>query len=331
MRGPVAACEQSAMVEGTPVLIWQSGPDKRATYFNEAWLDFTGRTPGQEAGRGWIEGVHPDDVERCLETYTQAFDTRRDFEMEYRLRRRDGEYRWVLDCGTPLRDDAATFLGYIGGCIDVSDRERLDGQAAEQLLADARRYIADELRDYAAQTAFVRRLTASAGVVELGRLVRCFEQRTGIQADLVLTGLARVSLPTDLTGVLEAVGRAALANVERHAQVSAVVLGLRIGPRSVTLSIQDDRADATPGAMERDLSERVHRLGGTLAARPLPDGGFVVRLRLPLRRVATAVTDARTPASQPSEIPRRTARPHSRVQGNRGSAGCRVRLRRASS
>jgi PAS domain S-box-containing protein len=281
--------QQSAMAEGTRILIWQSGPDKRSTYFNEAWLDFTGRTPGQEAGRGWAEGVHPDDVERCLETYARAFDARQDFEMEYRLRRHDGEYRWVLDRGTQLRGDDAAFLGYIGGCIDITDRKLLDGQEAEQLLADARRSIADELRDYAAQTAFVKRLTASAGVVELGRLVRCFEQRTGIQADLVLTGLAGVALPTDLAGALEAVGRAALANVEQHSQVSAVVLGLRVGPRGVTLSIQDDGVGVAPGAVARNLSQRVRRLGGTLVARPLPDGGFVVRLRLPLPAPAGGV------------------------------------------
>jgi PAS domain S-box-containing protein len=111
------------MADTAPVMIWISGADKLFTYVNKQWLDFTGRTMEQELGEGWAEGVHADDYGKCLDTYTTSFDNRKRFEMEYRLRRADGEYRWVLDCGTPRFSSDGEFLGYIGSCIDISQRK----------------------------------------------------------------------------------------------------------------------------------------------------------------------------------------------------------------
>ena len=105
-----------------PVLIWMSGLDKRCIYFNQPWLDFTGRGLQAELGNGWAEGVHSEDFERCLKTYVEAFDRRDTFKMEYRLRRHDGEYRWMLDTGVPRFTADGSFAGYIGSCIDVTDR-----------------------------------------------------------------------------------------------------------------------------------------------------------------------------------------------------------------
>lgn len=107
-------------------LTWTSGTDKLCNYFNETWLKFTGRTLEQEMGNGWAEGVHPDDFDKCLETYVSAFDKREAFEMEYRLRHVSGEYRWILDLGTPNYNSKNEFVGYIGNCFDITERKQIE-------------------------------------------------------------------------------------------------------------------------------------------------------------------------------------------------------------
>ena len=105
-----------------PCLVWMTGLDKQCTFVSKGWLDFTGRPIESELGTGWADGVHPDDVQTCLGTYTSAFDHRDRFTMEYRLRRHDGEYRWVLDAGVPFFTPDGSFAGYIGSCVDITER-----------------------------------------------------------------------------------------------------------------------------------------------------------------------------------------------------------------
>jgi len=120
------------VADSAPVLIWMSGADKLCNFFNKPWLDFTGRTLEQELGNGWAEGVHADDLQACLRTYVTAFDARRPFIMQYRLRRHDGEYRWISDNGVPRYEADGDFAGYIGSCVDITEQK-----LAEEALAQS--------------------------------------------------------------------------------------------------------------------------------------------------------------------------------------------------
>jgi len=110
------------VADTAPVLIWMSGDDKLCTYFNKPWLEFTGRVFEAELGNGWTQGVHPEDLPICLETYNQSFDRREPFRIEYRLRRHDGEHRWISDIGIPRFNADGGFAGFIGSAIDITDQ-----------------------------------------------------------------------------------------------------------------------------------------------------------------------------------------------------------------
>ena len=114
--------EYRNIVEQAPLMIWRANAEAKCDYFNERWLAFTGRTLQEEVGDGWAKGVHADDLDRCMRIYHDAFSRRDAFEMEYRLRRYDGEYRWVLDRGAPIHDGNGRFVGFTGSCVDVTDR-----------------------------------------------------------------------------------------------------------------------------------------------------------------------------------------------------------------
>jgi PAS domain S-box-containing protein len=125
------------VADTTPAMIWMSGTDKISTFANRAWLDFTGRTLEAELASGWAEGIHPDDLRKSMETYSQAFDRRESFRMEYRLLRHDGEYRWILDIGVPRFNQDGSFAGFIGSGVDVTKSK----QAEEVLASVSRRLI----------------------------------------------------------------------------------------------------------------------------------------------------------------------------------------------
>ena len=169
------------LADSGQVLIWTSGLDKQCDYFNAVWLRFTGRTIEQEIGNGWTEGVHPDDLVRCVKTYVEAFDKREPFSMEYRLRHASGEYRWLQDDGTPRTDKEGRFIGYIGYCLDVTARrqaeeeyqtlfrEMLDGFASHEMIYDEEGRPAD-YRFLAVNPAF-ERMTGQRGADIVGRTV----------------------------------------------------------------------------------------------------------------------------------------------------------------
>jgi PAS domain S-box-containing protein len=131
MRQTVHALRESeerfrTMADGAPIMMWMAGVDKLCTDFNRSWLNYTGRSIEEEVGEGWAAGVHPDDLQRCLKVYVDAFDARVPFSMEYRLRRYDGQYHWISDDGSPRFLTDGTFAGYIGCCVDIHDRKAME-------------------------------------------------------------------------------------------------------------------------------------------------------------------------------------------------------------
>jgi PAS domain S-box-containing protein len=146
--------ERFRLVSNTaPVMIWMAGTDRLCTYLNQPWLEFTGRPLEAQLGNGWVEGIHSEDQKRSFETYAQAFDQRQSFAMEYRLRRHDGQYRWILDTGVPRFNADGNFAGYIGSCLDITDRKLAEdalasvGRRLIEAHEEERTWIARELHD----------------------------------------------------------------------------------------------------------------------------------------------------------------------------------------
>jgi PAS domain S-box-containing protein len=187
------------MADAAPVMIWLSGTDKLCTWFNKPWLEFVGRTMEQELGNGWAENVHPDDFDRCLMTYTTAFDARRNFSMEYRLRRRDGEFRWILDDGVPRFGPAGEFTGYIGSCIDITERRRVEERLRD---ADRRKdeflaVLSHELRNPLAPVRTAAHYLKARNLpdADLNRSAEIIERQVGQMARLIddLLDVSRIS------------------------------------------------------------------------------------------------------------------------------------------
>ncbi|HEV3384291.1 MAG TPA: PAS domain S-box protein [Gemmata sp.] len=125
-----------SIANSVPVLIWVSEQTPQRSFFNKTWLEFTGRNLQQELSDGWAENIYPDDRERYFKVYNESFNARKPFELEYRLRRHDGEFRWVLARGVPRFTSAGSFAGFSGLCLDVTDHKR----AEEHVRASEARY-----------------------------------------------------------------------------------------------------------------------------------------------------------------------------------------------
>src|SRR5258708_820219 len=122
--------DEMITADAVPAMVWVSDPDGLSTYFNPSWLKFVGRTLRQEIGDGWTEGIYPDDLQQCLDTYRSSIKSRLPFKMEYRLRRADGEYRWVLSHGKPRVSDDGVLRGYVGSCVDITEQKSFEGAGA---------------------------------------------------------------------------------------------------------------------------------------------------------------------------------------------------------
>lgn len=146
--------ERFRLVANTaPVMIWMASTDRLCTYVNQPWIEFTGRPFETQLGDGWADGVHTEDLQRCLNIYSHSFDERQSFSMEYRVRRHDGEYRWIFDTGVPRFNSDGTFAGYIGSCLDITERKLAEealasvGRRLIEAHEEERTWIARELHD----------------------------------------------------------------------------------------------------------------------------------------------------------------------------------------
>lgn len=196
------------LLQNAPALVWRAGKDAKCDWFNQTWLEFTGRKLEQELGDAWADGVHPEDLDRCVQHYRDSFLRRESFEMEYRLRHHTGEYRWIVDFGVPIHDLQGVFAGYIGYCYDITQRRHAEQSLraeAERLtvLLEAQREIAGANLDYSSLVELIlermSQMTAAEGasleVVEGDEMV--YEAATGIAAPFV--GL-RLKIAESLSG-----------------------------------------------------------------------------------------------------------------------------------
>jgi len=245
------------LADTVPAMIWVSGPDKLCTFCNKSWLDFTGRTIEQELGDGWATSIHPQDQDRCMDLYSSAFDERRSFQMEYRLIRANGEFRWVLDKGVPRIESDGRFAGYIGSCIDITDLKR-----------------AQEL-DVARQKLVTVGSVASRIMHDFGNLL------AGITAysEVMLEALASGSIPT--VQEVESIRDTAVRGADIARQLMIYAEPENDGPELVNVSgIVEDMLEL----LKRSLPERIvlethlDKQRGTVRASPFQICQIVMNL-----------------------------------------------------
>jgi PAS domain S-box-containing protein len=260
------------LIQHSPSMIWRAGRDTECDYFNETWLAFTGRTLAQETGTGWAEGVHAEDLARCLGIYRDHFARRQSFEMEYRLRRHDGEYRYVRGRGVPFNDGNGEFGGFIGSCNDIHEQRELDRQRAQ-----FHALIAHELRTP---------LTSMSTVVETIR-------RKGLKAQPVGEEMYErfnsqvdrlAALIENLSEVATLAGGCELAIVKARVDLAAIVRDVvAVHRESVETRSQERRPTFTTRGLDETClvdgdRRRLEQVLGNLldnAVKYSPDGGEI--------------------------------------------------------
>jgi PAS domain S-box-containing protein len=246
------------LFDHAPVGLWTAGPDGARTHFNRRWFSFTGRAPAEELGNGWTEGVHPEDLERCLGRYFEAVRGRREYEIEYRLRRADGEYRCVLDSGAPHYGPSGEFVAYVGSLIDVTDARHAE-QERERALADAQAAnrakdqflatLSHELRTplnavvgwaHMLRSGKLDAVTTERAVESIDRNARAQSQLISDILDIsrIVSGKLRLNVrPVDLTPVVEA----AVDTVRPSADAKGIRLQAVLDPAAGPVSGDSDR------------------------------------------------------------------------------------------
>jgi PAS domain S-box-containing protein len=274
------------VADSAPVMIWMSGTDKLCTYFNKPWLDFTRRSIDRELGNGWAEGVHPEDLRSCMVTYTQSFDRREEFRMEYRLRRHDGEYRWVLDIGVPRSNADGSFAGYIGSCIDVT----------EQRLAE------EQLHQAQAELAHVTRAVAMGEVVaSIAHEVN--QPLTGVvtNGNFALRELA--SGTTNLEKVREAIAEIVEDGMRASAIISRIRAQFRKGATDrVELNIDDVIQEVAVLARSEASQSRVQVRLDLASGLPLVKGDRVQLQQVLINLVINSIEAMRSVTDRPRQI-----------------------------
>jgi PAS domain S-box-containing protein len=269
------------LAESAPVMVWMSGPDKLCTYFNQRWLDFTGRSMQQELGDGWSEAIHADDLERCLGTYGRAFDARQEFRMEYRLRRFDGQYRWILDTGVPRFESDGTFDGYIGSCIDITDQKRVeeklrDREGRLRLLLNAE----EECRRLREQLARVARIST------MGEISASIAHEVNQPLCAIVSNAQTLQRMLSRGGFILEELLEALADITQDAQRASAVIARIRG------LIQNESVPRAPVNINELISEMVVLMGRELTRRNisvilqlLPKPPWVLADRIQIQQV----------------------------------------------
>jgi PAS domain S-box-containing protein len=292
------------IADSTPMMIKVTGTNAECEFFNKEWLEFTGRRMDEETGVGWAETVHPEDLQRCMEIYLTAFAERRPFHMEFRLRRHDGEYRWMFDTGVPRFDPDGRFAGYIGSCIDITEQKRAEAERA-QLLAAEQAARAEAERANRTKDQFLANLShelrtplnAILSWVRMLRLGRLDAQKSARAIEVIERNtLLQVQLVDELLDVSRiASGKLNLEfrSVDLAALIAAAVDGIRGGAevKGVRIEMLTD-----PGArsIEGDPDRLQQVLGNLLtnALRHTPEGGRItISTRADGNRVILTVSD----------------------------------------
>ena len=307
------------MADSSPVMLWMSAVDSNCYFFNKPWLDFTGRTLEQEVGAGWCEGVHFEDFQHCLDTYLDHFNARQPFRMRYRLRRHDGQYRWLLDTGVPRYSPDGTFMGFVGSCIDIQEMVE-----ASEALANLNATLERRVEERTAQLADANRELENFAY-SVSHDLRAPLRQIGSYAELI-----RKELPAELVrGALERYLGFLSEGAERAQALVRDVLefsrvsGAGLQPQRVAIAplvaevqrMLPDRESAIAGALGDRRATRGDRRPDAPAARP-PEPA---RERAELHRAATRGRDPR------SATPSRAASTSSR---SRTTASASIRRRR---